>query len=350
VEFWGDKRDIWFIAIAAIVLSTFLNKSFKWSVLGILPLTLFVESGLMASIGKSFAWWCPVEYFTVLAFVLIGVIYKVTPEKFKSSIALSFAAFSTITSFLFSFKRVGLELSIRNFLTGASERFVAFTNEVSEQVFDDGALMWVLLAVFIIYTLYRKFEISRNEVWALAFGLFGFGYFAYPAVQVAVPDVLAYRQSDAVTLAKNIYYEATMAKEPLVSQYGVAEVTMGRVRDCIKMFGGCTITGVVYARKQFSWTLESAKRHGKPWESTNPLVQVRWKAALEVATNTLSGKVPKEYQPVMTDLRNKCARYYKRTDNKGTSARGRSTFDTLIAIRPVGAHTYFYDPRRSCKK
>jgi spore germination cell wall hydrolase CwlJ-like protein len=63
-------------------------------------------------------------------------------------------------------------------------------------------------------------------------------------------------------MAMNIYYEA--AYEPLVSQMGVALVTMNRAHQNPK-----NICHVVYKYKQFSWTNDQSilkPPHGKQWK------------------------------------------------------------------------------------
>jgi stress response protein YsnF len=132
-------------------------------------------------------------------------------------------------------------------------------------------------------------------------------------------------------------------------QNAVAEATLGRVRDNVRQFVGGTVIGVVYAKKQFSWTLYRNARHAKMWESENLQVKRRWELSLEVAKNSLSGKIPTRHVSMIEQLSRECAHYYKRTDNKGTSARGRSTFDNLSAVRDVGAHTFYKDLRSPCK-
>lgn len=62
-------------------------------------------------------------------------------------------------------------------------------------------------------------------------------------------------KADIHCLAKNIYYEAR--GEPLEGQIAVAQVTLNRVRS--PQFHS-TVCGVVYAYKQFSWTLDKDRR------------------------------------------------------------------------------------------
>lgn len=78
-------------------------------------------------------------------------------------------------------------------------------------------------------------------------------------------------------MAMNIYYEA--AYEPLVSQMGVALVTMNRAHQNPK-----NICHVVYKYKQFSWTNDQSilkPPHGK-----------QWKQAIALAKIAIAGKIP----------------------------------------------------------
>lgn len=69
---------------------------------------------------------------------------------------------------------------------------------------------------------------------------------------------------DLICLARNIYHEARF--EPYIGKIAVAQVTFNRAMDGK---WGDTICEVVYARKQFSWTLNKKLKykelHGKRW-------------------------------------------------------------------------------------
>ena len=64
-------------------------------------------------------------------------------------------------------------------------------------------------------------------------------------------------KSELLCLAKNIYYEAR--GEPLQGKIAVAQVTLNRVTHRTQFESN--ICGVVYAKHQFSWTME---RHREP--------------------------------------------------------------------------------------
>jgi spore germination cell wall hydrolase CwlJ-like protein len=78
-----------------------------------------------------------------------------------------------------------------------------------------------------------------------------------------------------VCLARNIYHEAR--GEVYEGQVGVAHVTMNRVRDSR---WPNTVCGVVYQRKQFSWTLE------EPLYETD---EKAWTLALNIAEQVVYG-------------------------------------------------------------
>jgi hypothetical protein len=96
-------------------------------------------------------------------------------------------------------------------------------------------------------------------------------------------EILSVNSQDVECLAKNIYHEAR--GEPFHGQVAVALVTVNRVSS--GLFQN-TICKVVYANKQFSWTLN---KHKKVKDSK------AWASAVEVATAVLSRQV---YQPDFT--------------------------------------------------
>jgi spore germination cell wall hydrolase CwlJ-like protein len=69
---------------------------------------------------------------------------------------------------------------------------------------------------------------------------------------------------DVHCLARNIYHEAR--GEPIEGQLAVAQVTLNRVRSQQHQN---TVCGVVYAHRQFSWTLDKTKRvrDTKAWQT-----------------------------------------------------------------------------------
>lgn len=84
-------------------------------------------------------------------------------------------------------------------------------------------------------------------------------------------------------LAKNIYHEAR--GESLEGQIAVAQVTVNRVRDPAYH---STVCGVVYAHKQFSWTLGKRKQ---------VVDQKAWRAALDISRAVLTQSIPLPHFP-----------------------------------------------------
>jgi spore germination cell wall hydrolase CwlJ-like protein len=97
------------------------------------------------------------------------------------------------------------------------------------------------------------------------------------------PEIVKVKPQDIECLAKNIYHEAR--GEPFHGQVAVALVTVNRVAS--GLFQN-TVCKVVYANKQFSWTLN---KHKKVKDSK------AWASAVEVATAVLSRKI---YEPDFT--------------------------------------------------
>jgi len=68
---------------------------------------------------------------------------------------------------------------------------------------------------------------------------------------IQVNDKIKYTKNDLDCLTKNIYYEA--GTENAQGKIAVAHVTLNRLKTG---YWGSTICNVVYARAQFSWTLQ----------------------------------------------------------------------------------------------
>jgi len=77
-------------------------------------------------------------------------------------------------------------------------------------------------------------------------------YFAVSGYQETVPRLPSAQEFEC--LVKNVYYEAGI--ESFRGKVAVAEVTMNRLKDPRYPK---TICGVVYQRKQFSWTIKPPK-------------------------------------------------------------------------------------------
>jgi len=86
---------------------------------------------------------------------------------------------------------------------------------------------------------------------------------------------LKYTSADLDCLTRNVYYEA--GAEPEAGKYAVAHVTVNRLKSG---YWGKTVCRVVYAPKQFSWTL--AKHLTRP----DPEL---WDRSRQVAYEVLNG-------------------------------------------------------------
>ena len=85
---------------------------------------------------------------------------------------------------------------------------------------------------------------------------------AYKTVKATNAEILC--------LAKNIYYEAR--GEPLHGKIAVAQVTLNRVTHRTQF--EASICGVVYAKNQFSWTMEKHREpRGEAWLEAQALAK-----------------------------------------------------------------------------
>ena len=86
-------------------------------------------------------------------------------------------------------------------------------------------------------------------------------------VLVKTKQQVAMSDKDLDCLAKNIYHEAGV--EDRAGKIAVAQVTLNRLNEGKY---GKSVCSVVYARSQFSWTLDKQKRFAKPkgelWEES----------------------------------------------------------------------------------
>jgi len=97
---------------------------------------------------------------------------------------------------------------------------------------------------------------------------------------IQTTERLRYTRSDLDCLTRNIYYEAGV--EDAQGKYAVAQVTLNRLKTG---HWGSTVCGVVYAPKQFSWTM--AKRLSKPDDGL-------WAQSEQIARQVLDGyRIPR---------------------------------------------------------
>lgn len=92
---------------------------------------------------------------------------------------------------------------------------------------------------------------------------------------IQVNEKVKYTKNDVDCLTRNIYYEAGV--ESQVGKFAVANVTVNRLKTG---YWGNSICKVVYAKKQFSWTL--AKKLPRPNSKL-------WAESEEVARKVLAG-------------------------------------------------------------
>ena len=92
---------------------------------------------------------------------------------------------------------------------------------------------------------------------------------------IQVNEKVKYTKNDVECLTKNIYYEAGV--ESKTGKYAVANITLNRLKTG---YWGNSICKVVYAKKQFSWTL--AKKLPRPDSKV-------WAESEDVARKVLAG-------------------------------------------------------------
>jgi spore germination cell wall hydrolase CwlJ-like protein len=92
---------------------------------------------------------------------------------------------------------------------------------------------------------------------------------------IQVKEHIKYTRADLDCLTRNIYYEAGV--ESPVGKFAVAHVTINRLKTG---HWGDTVCKVVYAKKQFSWTM--AKKLPRPNSQL-------WAESEEVARKVLAG-------------------------------------------------------------
>jgi spore germination cell wall hydrolase CwlJ-like protein len=92
---------------------------------------------------------------------------------------------------------------------------------------------------------------------------------------IEVKEKVKYTKNDVECLTRNIYYEAGV--ESQLGKFAVAHVTVNRLKTG---YWGDSICKVVYAKKQFSWTLQ------KQLSDPNPTL---WAESQSIAEKVLTG-------------------------------------------------------------
>ena len=97
---------------------------------------------------------------------------------------------------------------------------------------------------------------------------------------IQTTERLRYTRSELDCLTRNIYYEAGVEEEK--GKYAVAQVTVNRLKTG---YWGRTICDVVYAPKQFSWTMAKSL--------TKPNTEL-WSQSEQIARQVLEGhRIPR---------------------------------------------------------
>jgi len=122
-------------------------------------------------------------------------------------------------------------------------------------------------------------------------------------------------QKDMHCLAKNIYHEAGIEERP--GKIAVAQVTLNRLQT--KRWGN-SICAVVYAKAQFSWTLEKKKRWSQPKGEL-------WNESVAVAQEFVLGKRVKGIE--------KSKFYHTDYINKPSWTK------TMVQVKQIGQHIFY---------
>ena len=130
-----------------------------------------------------------------------------------------------------------------------------------------------------------------------------------------IPIKLQVSQKDMHCLTKNIYHEAGVEDRP--GKIAVAQVTLNRLQT--KRWGN-SICSVVYAKAQFSWTLEKKKRWSKPKGEL-------WNQSVAVANEFVQGKRVKGIE--------KSKFYHTDYIRKPTWAK------TMVQVKQIGQHIFY---------
>lgn len=149
--------------------------------------------------------------------------------------------------------------------------------------------------------------------------------------------VHARAEQSVMCLAENLYHEAR--GESSTSQRLIGTIALARLTDALraKRAPTKTLCGVVGADRQFSWTLDYKL-------ATTRAEQAKWTQAValsrDLVAQAMAGELtlPKGWA---------CVRHYKRTDDKGSSVRGRKFFGGLAPVGQFESHTA-YAPKGGC--
>jgi spore germination cell wall hydrolase CwlJ-like protein len=140
------------------------------------------------------------------------------------------------------------------------------------------------------------------------------------------------REQAIMCLAESIYYEGR--NQLTGHQRLLAALKLARVFDADPQWPK-TVCGVIAQERAFSWTLDYKL-------ATDVREQRSWAKSVELAREVYEEFGTTQLMPHGWA----CARYYKRTDDRGVSEAGRRFFAKLVPVGTFGSHTAYRDPKR----
>jgi hypothetical protein len=142
-------------------------------------------------------------------------------------------------------------------------------------------------------------------------------------------------QQETMCLAENLYHEAR--GELPEDKYRIGLLMLARVTDPDPQWPK-TICGSAAQKRAYSWVLDYRL-------ATDRSEQKSWEESQTIARDLIANAWTKYVLPQGWQ----CARFYKRTDDRGVSKNSKKYFDTaLVPVGYFGVHTA-YKERRGCK-
>lgn len=157
---------------------------------------------------------------------------------------------------------------------------------------------------------------------------------AFLAIAAATYGMTVHIKSEraALCLAENLYHEGR--GETRAARYQLGMIVLARVAD---PRWPKTVCGVIAQDRQFSWVLDYRL-------ATTRNERARWEENVQIARDLLDGVGTRYVMPAGWE----CVRWYKRTDGRGVSRKGKHFFETkLFPVGTFGHHTAFQE-RRGC--
>ncbi len=191
----------------------------------------------------------------------------------------------------------------------------------------------VLASSFVrfVFTPVFSYVLRRELFNVLGVGVIIALWVVMAADTVVVPDKAEtfIKQDDLSCMTELISRESNFRDPPYV-RASVGEIARQRKMDGSRAGFADSICGVVWQQGQFTgmflnrWTIPA-------W---------LWADSERIARDVLAGK----YAVLLTGSLS-CARYYKRTDDVGTTSAGRAFFEKLTRQSEIGPHTFYCDPK-----